>query len=271
MAREYLAAYREYCRRLIEAGVALPDSGEATRRDGLGRRVVYVTQARLDPAALAPAVLRRGDAESGVMLFRKVLTELGRVLRYNAHWRPRGFELGFDAHIANWAVTGLRGTSLAGDERLVFLDTNSPMMRVAGRDWLSLEVHEHLLGVPRMARRLSRTIGRRLLRRYFDPRSMVLENLANVAIHGRPDLVARLLPIGNAFLAGTEITPTPASITPAEVDRFVARDLTMFRTLRSVKLVTYAFRRRVGPRDAVRRIHHVWTHPLYAPDAALVY
>ena len=171
MAREYVSTYVDYCRRLTDAGIRLAGATHHTLPSANGGRTIFVSQARSLPWALAPACMAHFPVSDCVRVFAMILDALGKIRRYNRRWQQRGVEVALDGHIANWAIDGLHGSRLGPDATLVFLDTNSPMMRIHGQFRLPVSIHEHMLGVPTYLRPLSRPISRAVLARYFKPRA----------------------------------------------------------------------------------------------------
>jgi len=228
-----------------------------------GRITVVTTQAALEPASIGKAILLRRDAEQCLVLFRMVLAEYRKVIRYNGAHRSQDFAIGIDGQITNWAVRAYRGhdVSLRGDEGLFYIDTNTPMMRTQGRDCLPIDFY--LQALPRTVRPLLRPLARRVLDRYFDPRTILLDFLANTSIHGRPDLLHRFLAEGNRFLNEGLIVPAPRPIAAGEVERYIANDVMTWRLTRSLRKVEELLQRRQAPMTTFRQIHYIWTHPIF--------
>jgi hypothetical protein len=262
MAAEYVCKYEEYNRRLRdEVGLAIPDFWSRTTTDRLGRTVVYCLQARLDSEALAKSLLKKRDAAQCRILFHLVLDEYRKLIRYNR--RDASFQIGADGQIPNWVVRDYRGPDvpLRGDEGLWFIDTNTPMMRVSGRECLPLSFY--LRGLPRLIRPFIRPLATSVLDRYFNPRTILLDFLANVSIHGRSDLTDGLLPDANDFLAEGLIEPRPTAITQADVERYIRKDVATWRLLRSSYQVEAMLERRQGPVTTFRNVRDIYRRPLF--------
>ncbi|MFQ5666629.1 MAG: DUF6206 family protein [Candidatus Binatia bacterium] len=264
LAEQYVRTYMEYNRRLRDdVGIAVPDFGWRTLGDGRGRVVVITTQAALDPDSIGKAILLRRDAEQCRILFRMILAEYRKVIRYNGAHRSSGFQIGVDGQIPNWAVGDYRGDDapLRGDESLLYVDTNTPMMRRSGKDCLPMEFY--LQALPRVLRPLVRPLARRVLNRYFNPRTILLDFLANTSIHGRGQLIQEFLPEANAFLREGLIMPVPEPITQDDVKRYIASDVATWRLTRSMRQLEEMLQGRRGPLTTLRRIHGIWTRPIF--------
>jgi hypothetical protein len=264
LAARYIAMYQDYNRRLREdVGIMVPDFGHRTLRDARGQIVVLVTQALLEPRSNAKEILRGRDAEQCRLLFRMVLDEYRKLIRYNATQAAARFQIGIDGQAPNWAVRnyGGDGASLRGDEGLFYMDTNTPMMRTHGQECLPIDFY--LQAVPRLFRLMARPMARKVLDRYFDPRTILLDFLANTSIHGRGDLVPDFLAEGNAFLQEGLIQPTPRPITGADVERYIASDIATWRLTRSLRKVQEMIEGARGPIATARLIHHIYTRPIF--------
>jgi len=263
LAARYVATYDEYNRRLRDdVGIVVPAFGHRTLAGRSGRIVVVTTQAALDTRSIGKAVMLRSDVQQCLILLGLVLAEYRQLVRYNAVHRSAGFAIGIDGQITNWAVCEYHdGVPLRGDEGLLYIDTNTPMMRTGGVDCLPMEFY--LQALPRVARRLLRPLAKQVLDRYFNPRTIVLDFLANTSIHGRPELLDTFLPEGNAFLAEGLIEPAPRPITPHEVERYIAKDVATWRLTRSLRAVENMLQRQHGVIETIRRIHRIWTRPIF--------
>ena len=263
-AEIYARTYREYNRRLREeVGITVPDFDCKLIRDRRGRPVALPMQARLDPGSIGKDLLLKRDAEQGRILFRMVLEEYRKLARYNRARASEDFRIGLDGQIPNWAVRDYRGEDvpLRGDEGLIFVDTNTPMMRTRGEECLPMSFY--LQALPSLLRPLARPMAKGVLNRYFSLRTILLDFLANTSIHGRPELVELFLPDGNAFLAEGLIEPTPRPITPADVDRYIKDDIATWRLTRSLRKVEEMLQGQRGPIATARAIHRIYTQPIF--------
>lgn len=258
----YVRKYEEYNRRLRdEVGLAIPDFWARTLRDRRGRTVVYCVQARLDSRALAKSILRKRDRRQCHILFHMILAEYRKVIRFNRH--AGSFRIGIDGQIPNWVVRNYPGDNapLNGSEGLWFIDTNTPMMRSDGHECLPLSFY--LRSIPRMIRPFIRPLARKVLDRYFNPRTILLDFLANVCIHGRPDLLDPLLPEANDFLCEGLIEPAPVPISRAEVKRYIRHDIATWRLLRASRQIEAMLERKQGPLATFRAVREIYRRPLF--------
>ena len=171
--------------------------------------------------------------------------------------------MGLDGQIPNWAVRDHCGEDapLRGDEGLVYVDTNTPMMRRGGVDCLPIGFY--LRGLPAIIRPVLRPMAKKVLDRYFDLRIILLDFLANTAIHGRGELVEAFLPEGNAFLAEGTIEPPPRPITAEDVQRYIRSDVATWRLMRSARKVQEMLQAQRGPVKTAKEIYQIYTTPLF--------
>ncbi len=262
-AREYLETYDEYQQRLEDAGIQRPRS-KAHQLGGPGPiRTIIVNQERVPAAALVPGRMARASSSAGIDLFRCMLEEIRKARRYSRHWQ--GGELGIDSHIGNWAVCGDGSSSEVSG--LLFLDTQAPMMKIAGKFRMTISMHAHIGGIPRLVRPVAYPFARAVVGRYFNPRLMVMDSVAYVAIYGRPDLIDELLPLANEFMASEE---WGRPLRRGTIDRYLRREMALFRSLRTVRLLASAFGSEAR-REIVSELRQIWTSPLYRPDGRVTF
>jgi len=261
-ADRYISAYLEYNRKLRhEVGIPVPDFGYRVLRTSDRGVAVYATQGLVDPRSIAKELLRQASPDQGIALLHMVLAEYRKWIRYNREQAGAGFEIGLDAQIPNWAVRRYEpGRELRGDEGLIYVDTNTPMMRRHGKDCLPIEFY--LQALPRLLRPLLKPLARGVLDRYFRPRMVLLDLLGSVGIHGRPDLVAPLLPLANAFLrdeVGSDCPP----IRLEEVQRYVGRDVAIWRLMRSLRKIEDCVHGKNAPLTTAREIYRIFREPIF--------
>ena len=161
-----LAAYKDllerYIGRLRACGIdVVPTSVESLRRDD-GKITVYVVQPRLDAALMLRGILRTASTAAAVSYFTRVLDAVEACVTG---------EVGLDANVTNWAVQ---------DSRLLFLDVTTPLMRDdSGDDLLDAEVF--VAALPAVFRPMARAwFVPGLLDRFFEPRAILLDAIANL-------------------------------------------------------------------------------------------
>lgn len=219
----YRTAFTTYLGALAEAGVPVASSRLETTRAADGRISVWCLQPLLDRAAIAPRRLRQANADETRKLFSDI-TDL--VL---ATVTPR---LGLDGQLSNWAI--------AGDDVLYF-DVTTPMMRdEKGREALDTELF--LASLPWALRGLVRRfLLRSILDKYYRPREVVLDLLANLIKEGIADRLTLGLEIVNQKLS--------PPIGEAEVRRYYREDARVWAFLQRLRRIDRGWQRGVRRRQ----------------------
>jgi hypothetical protein len=170
-------------------------------------------------------------------MFEAVAERLARVWSFNERRRP-GVELAIDGQISNWV--------LLEDGRLFFVDTSTPIYRQDGAEQLDPELF--LASAPGFLRWLLRlAFLDEVMSRYYDPRRVYLDLVANLYKEGREELVSVALPAVNGQL------PPGSGINAEQVRRYYSSD----RIIWSVFLTFRRFDRWTRTRIAGRRYEFV--------------
>jgi hypothetical protein len=207
-ARAYVRVYERYTGDLREAGLDLPEDATAVVELPSRPVVLYVAQRRLPAAWFGDALVRGADAAGGRALVSAIVERVRRVRAFNERHRPH-VELAIDAQVSNWVQPP--------DGRLLFVDTSTPLLRLGGREQLDPELL--LASAPRPLRWLLRlAFLSEVMDRYYRPRQVLLDLVANLHKERRADLVPVALAVVNAALDGE------APLTTREVRRYYAAD-----------------------------------------------
>jgi hypothetical protein len=207
-ARDYAVLYRRYTELLREAGLDLPED-ETAVIEAPGRPVVlYIAQQQLPPGRFAHALIHTLEPAACRGLFETVSEQLSRVWSFNERRSP-GLELAIDGQLSNWVLPEGGGVR--------FVDTSTPIFRLEGVEQLDPELF--LSSAPGFLRWLLRLafLGE-VMSRYYSPRRVFLDLVANLHKEGRPDLVGMALPVVNNRL------PAAARIGAEEVRKYYSSD-----------------------------------------------
>ncbi len=225
----YMALYERYVAALGQAGIRVVPS-RLVRLPGEGERYpVYIVQERLPAHSLAHQLIRRLDLEGARRLFLAVLLQIDQVAQYNQAQQGRQ-ALGFDAQLSNWAVDGLNeaGAALPETLELVYIDTSSPLLRQNGVEQSDPELF--LRSAPSfMVWIIRRLFLQDVLTRYYDPRQVIVDVIANLYKEQRPDLVAGLVGAANEFLAARPAGANAAPFTVREIRSYYREDAFIWR------------------------------------------
>lgn len=225
--RESVESYRELFNRyhhlLKEIGVNPPRHGirNLSREDGTV--TVFITQSRLPTESIGSNVIRVVTAEECVRLFRMVLEETLKVAEYN-RLHPE-LQVGIDIQISNWGVDGFDAGApgITGNEKLLFIDTSTPMIREDGTELLDAELF--MKSVPLFIRPLVRALFLQdVLDRYYDIREIIKDLIANFIKEGRSDVVPALVEEANLFFVERMADFDFKPLTLREVNRYYRHD-----------------------------------------------
>jgi hypothetical protein len=136
-----------------------------------------------------------------------VLGELAKVYYFNRDQagaaQPDGprWQLGIDGQISNWVVEDMPAQGgLPERLDLRYFDVNTPLLRRDGVEQLDTELF--LRSAPAFLRWVLRLfLLQDVVARYYDPRRVVIDLIANLYKEGRADLAPAWLAAANRFFA----------------------------------------------------------------------
>lgn len=215
-ASGYAKLYVEYNELLRKAGINIPEYGYAIIERSDKIYVLYLAQELLPRESICNNAIRKMKIDDALYLIEEVVLETSKIWKWNLD-NPYKI-LGIDGQISNWA--------LPGEEHgrdLLYLDSSTPMIRENNRDLLNTEVF--LRSAPPIIRTLlKRLYLQQILDRYYDPRSVIVDLVANLIKEGRRDLikyaVARVNNMLKTELAWLEIEP----LTLKEIETYYKED-----------------------------------------------
>jgi hypothetical protein len=269
-AERFVHHYREYNRVLgEEVGITVPHYDARIVQPESGRVFIFVVQERVDPASVGHQILQDIGPQAAERLYARILGEYAKVWRYNEAKAGSGFRVGLDGQIPNWAFAGYGGDpdGFTGEEQVLYLDTNVPMLRVNGQDVVSTDMYfQALPGAARwLIKRLN--IDQQVMDRYFDTRMIMLDFLGNLIVRHRADLVPRLVQMSNEALAGPFATAGLEPFTVAEVEKYYRSDVATWRLWRSLRLLgTVSDGLSAGKWGVLRHLpefYRIWTRPIF--------
>jgi hypothetical protein len=218
----YRAGVDEYLVRLRECRVHPVETHVQHRQRNDGRLAAYCIQPRLSAESLLPTVFARSSDDDALALFDRLAHAILDCVS------PR---LGLDGQISNWAI-------VSGE--LLYFDVSTPLMRDAsGRERLDTDLF--LSSLPWALRGLVRRfmLGS-ILNKYYDPRGVVVDLLANL----HKERLSRFVP---TFLARANQLVQPA-VTEAEILRYYRDDAGMWTLLQRLRRMDRWWQRRIRRR-----------------------
>ena len=251
----YSAAFDAYRARLQEAGLRLaPSRLVPLRQRSGGRRVVYLVEQRLPAHAIGNAVLRRADPPEAQRLLQGVLGELAKVWRFNRQQagaaQPDGprWQLGIDGQISNWVVENMPAQGgLPERFDLHYFDVNTPLLRRDGVEQLDTELF--LRSAPDFLRWVLRLfVLQDVVARYYEPRRVVIDLVANLYKEGRADLAPAWLETANRAFAKELADAGLQAIEMHEVSAYYRQDAAIWRLYLGLRRLDRTLHRWTGRR-----------------------
>jgi hypothetical protein len=242
----YLALYATYQKHLAAAGITAVPAAVTCVNPAGDNPVVYIIQEKLHGDSLAHRMIHTLPPGDVVRLFGAILAGIGRVFIYNdAHQGQAA--IGFDAQMSNWAVAEYdwQNGRLPDDIHLIYVDTSSPLLRLEGVEQLDPELF--LRSAPSFLRWVIRLLFLdEVMNRYYDPRQVVIDVLANLYKEKRVDVITELVAEANEFLAGLAGSEPAEPVTAAEVAGYYREDARIWRFYLGARRIDRGLHRVLG-------------------------
>ncbi|NOZ70355.1 MAG: hypothetical protein GXP38_00335 [Chloroflexi bacterium] len=226
----YEVIYDEYNRLLQEEiGIHLPAHSRVRVRSGEdGGEVLFLVQERLPAASIGNQALLWLGHDDILRLVHGVLEELLKVWVFNK--RQEQIEVGIDGQISNWAIADFKPTHpiLPSDFELIYIDTSTPLFRVAGEEQLEAELF--LRSAPSFLAWLLRLLFLDdVIGRYYDFRRVVIDLIANFYKEQQAELIPELVSLANTFFAQQAADLSLEPITQKDVASYYREDALIWR------------------------------------------
>ncbi len=208
-AETYSRQYIEYCGYLKETGLVLPDDRTEIFEQAGKPVVLYIIQKELPPGRFVHKLLHTLPDEELESIVSRIIQTIQRVWAFNAARTP-DLELAIDGQLSNWIW-------LESGE-LFYVDTSTPLYRVAGQEQLDPELF--LESAPSFLRWLIRWLFLSdVMNRYYDARQVAIDLAANLYKEQRPDLVPRVVELINI---GQQVDGDP--LTAKDIEKYYRED-----------------------------------------------
>lgn len=220
--RAYQAVVADYVAALAARGIAaVPTELHALERPGRPP-IAYHVQPLLPADRLVPRVLAAAEPAAAAALFERIV---GHVLAFVDAGH------GLDGQLSNWLLDG---------DRLLYLDLSTPLLRdAAGADRLDTAIF--MASLPWLLRPLAaRFLLADILRKYFEPRGVLLDLLGNLHKERLEHLVAPFV-----AMVGDRVDPP---LTEAEILRYYRQDARSWALLQRLRRLDRAWQRRIRRR-----------------------
>lgn len=208
---KYIAAYQAYNQLLEqEIGLDLPPHGHAILRNPSDRPIFYIIQEKLPVHCIGNNAIHLLNRQGVATLVERVLQELLKLWSFNK--QQTEFQISLDGQISNWVIDGFdpEDPVIDQDTPLSYVDTSTPVYMHNGVEQFDPEL------VLRTTPSLLAMIIRRffledVMTRYYDPRKVTVDILANFHKEQRADLIPELVFTANSFFSeeGSELEVEP--------------------------------------------------------------
>lgn len=199
-----------------------------------GRWLVYNLQERLPAESIACLIIQVADPENIERIFIRLLAEMRKIFVWNRS-HPE-YRIGFDGQIPNWSFVrfGPEHPVIEKNEPLLYLDTTTPLIRRNGAEQLDTEIF--IKSIPIFLRPIvRRTLLKEVLDRYYRPRDVILDLLASLITHHRPDLAPGMVDLTNQWLQEnlSELELQPYTV--KEIVSYNRQDVLIWKFFRQMK------------------------------------
>ena len=211
-AAAYERMYHEYSDLLVTAGLRLPE--HETRIISVADRPVslYIIQEKFRGEQLCNHLIQHSDTAFSLSLIEKILTRINMVWTFNRDAAPET-EVAIDGQLSNWVYAKQADTDF-----LYYIDTSTPLYRKAGVEQQDPELM--LQSAPSFLRWIIRLFFLQdVMTRYYNPRLVYIDLVANLYKEQRSDLIEAVLPLVNQYLP-EGIPP----VTRKDIDRYYQED-----------------------------------------------
>lgn len=208
---KYIAAYLEY-NQLLEhkIGLGLPTHGHAILRNPVGRPIFYIIQGKLPAHCIGNNAIHLLNRQGVFILIERILGELIKLWSFNK--QQIEYQVSLDGQISNWVIDNFdpEHPVIDQDTPLSYVDTSTPVYLHQGVEQFDPELV--LRTTPRLLSLIIRMFFLEdVMTRYYDPRKVTIDILANFHKEQRADLIPELVFTVNSFFSeeGSELGIEP--------------------------------------------------------------
>jgi hypothetical protein len=244
----YRVAYGEYLHLLSdEIGLHLPPHDYAVVSHRSGLPVFYIIQQQMPAKSIGNQALHYLPRKDAILLVQRVMEEMHRVWTFNQ--RQEHLRVAIDGQISNWSIDGFDPENpRVEDARLWYLDTSTPLFRVAGEEQLDPELF--LRSAPSFLVWILRLLFLQdVIDRYYDPHLVAVDLVANFYKEQRADLIADTVAVVSDFFSGEAAELGIEPITEQEVRAYYREDALIWRLYLSMRKIDRFLHVRLLRRD----------------------
>ena len=189
-AEDYTNIYNAYCNYLRKSGLNLPDDETVIIDNDNRATVLYIVQSKLDPKNFAHKLILNYTEQQASEILTKICGEIEKVWKFNSQNNP-DLEFALDGQLSNWVIEN--------DYKIFYVDTSTPLFKIKDVEQLNPDLI--LKTAPSFLRWILRLFFLKdVMNRYYEPRSVYMDLIANLHKEQRPDLVPIAIDIVNKYI-----------------------------------------------------------------------
>ena len=189
-AEDYAKIYKTYCDYLRKTGLNLPEDKTVIIDNDKRATVLYIVQRKLDPDNFAHKLIYNYNEQQAAELLKQICGEIEKVWKYNDENKPN-LEFALDGQLSNWVIEN--------DNKIFYIDTSTPLFKIKDVEQLNPDLI--LKTAPSFLRWILRLFFLKdVMNRYYQPRSVYMDLIANLSKEQRPDLVPIAIKIVNKYI-----------------------------------------------------------------------
>ncbi|MFX1515371.1 MAG: DUF6206 family protein [Promethearchaeota archaeon] len=220
----HISVYKMYHQILQRLGLTLPAYDAVWIPSQKGNIALYCAQEKVGSDTVGHKIIHHSIPREEIhTLILLIMRNMHKIWAFNN--RNKTLKVGLDGQISNWAVVNYnpRDPHISEDDKLVYLDTSTPMFRKHGIE--AMEPILFLKSAPFFLRWLLKALFlEEVVDRYYDWRLVTIDLVANFFKEQRPDLIPGVLKVINEFFseeaADLDINP----LTFEEVKKYYDED-----------------------------------------------
>lgn len=211
-AEEYKKLFIQYCNLLKSAGVSLPPQENEILQKTTNLYCFYVLQQSFSPEYFCHNLLHTAPKKEFLDIYKKVINALNNIQKFNLEMLG-DTQLAIDGQLSNWVYKN-------GD--LFYIDTSTPLLRKNKEEQMNPDLFLNSAPAPfRII--IKKFFLSDVLNRYYVPKMIYIDLLANLYKEGKKEWIPDLLKITNELaLDGEEITKS-------EIDSYYKEDKMIWR------------------------------------------
>ncbi len=228
-AQKFIVLFQDYRRLFVEEiGIKVPEQRVQIHPVSTGKIRLYALQRKLNIQAVGNKLIQLFSEEQCVTLLKMILAELKKVWIYNRSQEK--IKVAIDGQISNWILADFDPTKdrFTGNEKLIYIDTSSPLYRIDGREQLDAELF--LKSTPFFLRPIIRALFlQQVLDRYYDLHLVTVDLIANFFKEGRAVFIPKMIETANNFFTAQMSDFDLQPITQEEVTKYYKNDAFIWR------------------------------------------